>query len=222
MSSLRLNVGAGAATVAGWVNLDASPSLLVAKALPRRVLRGMAAALPRPRREALEAYLLQRDELVWGDARRRLPMGDGEVEAIYSSHFLEHVRRGDALRFLRECHRVLRTGGILRIVVPDLRRLAEQYVGMSPGPRLSADEFVAATLLAEPERPRLAASTLSALWDRAGHLWMYDAESLCALLREAGFASPRQCAFRVGDAPDLEKLDIPERAHESVYVEAHR
>jgi SAM-dependent methyltransferase len=149
-------------------------------------------------------------------------MRDATVETVYSSHFLEHVRRADALRFLRECHRILRPGGVLRLVVPDLRRLAERYVGSRPGPRLSADEFVAATLLAEPVRPRVASATLSALWDRAGHLWMYDVESLCALVREAGFAAPRECSFRTGEAPDLERLDLADREHESIYVEARR
>jgi hypothetical protein len=51
---------------------------------------------------------------------------------------------------------------------------------------------------------------------------MYDAESLCTLFREAGFAAPCERAFREGLMPDLDRLDLPERAQESLYVEAVR
>ena len=51
---------------------------------------------------------------------------------------------------------------------------------------------------------------------------MYDLASLSALLREAGFPEPQERAFREGLAPDLEQLDLAERASESLYVEAVR
>ena len=222
MSGVRLNVGAGAATVPGWLNLDASPTLLVTKLLPSPLLGALAAILPVSRRGALQAYAREGAHLVWGDARRGLPLADGAADAVYTSHFLEHVRRTDALRFLRECHRVLRPGGVLRIVVPDLRRLARQYLEGEGGRRLTADEFLSATMLAEPERPGLVARALSTFLDRASHLWMYDVASLSALLCEAGFAEPRERAFREGLAPDLEQLDLAERAAESLYLEAAR
>jgi hypothetical protein len=41
---------------------------------------------------------------------------------------LEHLRRPDAERFMRECHRVLRPGGLLRVAVPDLERIARAYI----------------------------------------------------------------------------------------------
>lgn len=44
---------------------------------------------------------------------------DGSVDLIYCSHVLEHIRRGDESVVLREWHRVLRAGGLLRISVPD-------------------------------------------------------------------------------------------------------
>ena len=44
---------------------------------------------------------------------------DRSADIIYSSH-LEHLSRRDDRR-LAECNRVLRVGGIVRLVVPDLR-----------------------------------------------------------------------------------------------------
>lgn len=62
------------------------------------------------------------------DLRCGLPLGTGEAGAVYHSHVLEHLTPEDGEAFLRECHRVLRPGGIVRIAVPDLEGLARAYL----------------------------------------------------------------------------------------------
>jgi SAM-dependent methyltransferase len=62
------------------------------------------------------------------DVRRGLPFADGTFEACYSSHVLEHLTVAEAERLLREMHRVTRAGGIARVVVPDLERVARDYL----------------------------------------------------------------------------------------------
>lgn len=57
-----------------------------------------------------------------------LPFGDGSFDAVYSSHLLEHLSRSDARRFAAECLRVLKPGGVARFVVPDLERIAREYL----------------------------------------------------------------------------------------------
>jgi SAM-dependent methyltransferase len=57
-----------------------------------------------------------------------LPFPDGDFDAVYHSHVLEHFPREGALRFLREAVRVLRPGGIMRVVVPDLEQIARVYL----------------------------------------------------------------------------------------------
>ncbi len=57
-----------------------------------------------------------------------LPFADNEVDAVYHSHVLEHLGPEQGERMLRECYRVLRPGGILRIVVPDLEQIARLYL----------------------------------------------------------------------------------------------
>lgn len=56
-----------------------------------------------------------------------LPFADASAAVVYASHVLEHFRRDDALRFLEECRRILRPGGVLRLVVPDLCWLVDGY-----------------------------------------------------------------------------------------------
>jgi predicted SAM-dependent methyltransferase len=62
------------------------------------------------------------------DLRRGLPFPDESFDAVYGSHVLEHLQPDAAARLLRECHRVLRSGGIVRIVVPDLEAIARLYL----------------------------------------------------------------------------------------------
>lgn len=61
------------------------------------------------------------------DARKGLPFLDGSVDGIYSEHFFEHLTQAEGLRFLRECRRVLKHGGRIRIAMPDLDELVQRY-----------------------------------------------------------------------------------------------
>src|SRR5258706_13741581 len=54
------------------------------------------------------------------DVRRPFPYVANRFDGLYGSHVLEHLQPPAAMRLLRECFRVLRPGGIVRIVVPDL------------------------------------------------------------------------------------------------------
>lgn len=58
----------------------------------------------------------------------QLPLNDSEVDLVYSSHFLEHIPRDQVVPFLSECFRILKPGGLLRIVVPDLENLCRTYL----------------------------------------------------------------------------------------------
>lgn len=53
---------------------------------------------------------------------------DLSVDLIYSCHVLEHFGRDRAADVLREWHRVLRPGGMLRIAVPDFAAVVSVYM----------------------------------------------------------------------------------------------
>jgi hypothetical protein len=52
-----------------------------------------------------------------------LPYKDGEVEEIRASHVLEHFPFKEVPLVLREWHRVLKPGGIIKIAVPDVEKI---------------------------------------------------------------------------------------------------
>jgi predicted SAM-dependent methyltransferase len=88
-----------------------------------------------------------------------LPYPDNYFDAIYHSHFLEHLSKSDAHGFTVECFRVLKPGGIIRIVVPDLENIAREYLTQleryleSPTPESLADyEWIVIELMDQTTR----------------------------------------------------------------------
>jgi predicted SAM-dependent methyltransferase len=74
----------------------------------------------------LDLYPSSRAVQQW-DLQNELPFPDGSFDVVYHSHVLEHFSQQNGLRFLERCRKVLRPGGILRVVVPDLERIVEFY-----------------------------------------------------------------------------------------------
>ena len=56
------------------------------------------------------------------------PYPSNYFDVVYHSHVLEHIPKEKAFDFLRECLRVLKPGGVLRIVCPDLENICIEYL----------------------------------------------------------------------------------------------
>ncbi len=116
------------------------------------------------------------------DAALSLPFRAGSVDGIYCEHFIEHLSQADGAAFLRECRRVLRPRGVLRIATPDLDGLVRDYA--SPGWRSPEwDRHGYDWLATRCEMLNLALRE----W---GHRWVYNEEELVRLARLAGL-TPR-------------------------------
>jgi predicted SAM-dependent methyltransferase len=57
-----------------------------------------------------------------------IPFPENSFDVVYHSQVLEHFEKDDAVKFIKECFRVLKPGGIIRIVVPDLENIAAEYL----------------------------------------------------------------------------------------------
>jgi SAM-dependent methyltransferase len=62
------------------------------------------------------------------DLRKGVPFPDDTFDAVYHSHFIEHLNRTEAGLLLKECFRVLKGDGIIRVAVPDLEGIARYYL----------------------------------------------------------------------------------------------
>jgi hypothetical protein len=57
------------------------------------------------------------------DIRKPLPIPSETVGRIHVEHGLEHVSHQEAWKFLEECHRILCSGGLIRIAIPDITKM---------------------------------------------------------------------------------------------------
>lgn len=55
------------------------------------------------------------------DEKLVIPEKDDSVALIYCSHTLEHLDSASSLRFIKECHRILKKGGVLRLALPNTK-----------------------------------------------------------------------------------------------------
>jgi SAM-dependent methyltransferase len=77
--------------------------------------------------------LYDSDHVMQHDVYKPLPFEDETFDAVYSAHLLEHLYRFYVPILLGECKRVLKTGGVIRLVVPDLESAAKNYLDALSG-----------------------------------------------------------------------------------------
>ena len=73
-------------------------------------------------------YTATGPDVIAHDLYNGIPFDGESFEVVYHSHLLEHFPKSFASFFLKECYRILKPGGIIRIAVPDLEQIARTYV----------------------------------------------------------------------------------------------
>jgi SAM-dependent methyltransferase len=204
-SGLRLNLGCGTRTPDQWTNVDYSLGARLGKIPPLR-----------PLLRSVGIFHIEWSASIFiHDLRRPLPWPDGSVTAIYSSHTLEHLTKDAGQRLLCECRRVLSPGGVIRIAVPNLPAMLEEYhKGVYP----AVDLFERLGVTCERQGDGRLRRWLAPLI-RFPHRCMYDAESLLAALSNAGFDA-RLHAPLLSRVPDIADVECEERVRGGVIAEA--
>ncbi len=67
-------------------------------------------------------------DVIENNLLKGLPFKDNMFEVVYHSQVIEHIAKENVDFFIKECFRVLKPGGILRIVTPDLEDIAREYI----------------------------------------------------------------------------------------------
>lgn len=114
---------------------------------------------------------------VWWNLGQKIPLGNESCQYIFHEHVLEHFPMDRALDLLRECYRLLQPGGVLRVAMPSLDQMLEDY---NDGNWKNSDSV---------HMPEVStrAEYLNVLFRYWGHEWIYDREELHRRLEEVGF-----------------------------------
>jgi SAM-dependent methyltransferase len=212
----RVNLGCGPDAPANWINVDGSWNAWFTH---HPALRKFFESIGLFRKGSGAQWKVQ--PLVH-DITKPLPFTTNSVTAIYGSHVLEHLYRSDAVQLLAECKRVLKPGGILRLVVPDVQTMARNYLASKGSHREANDhgeDESAADLLNDQLGFRSPAPPSGsfifkfyAIWkDFHHHKWMYDADSLARLMTGAGFSHVSEKGFCQSDIPGIEEVEVGPR-----------
>lgn len=206
MNDLLVHYGCGITAPDSWRNFDRSPTMR----LQRLPLVG-----PHMR---LGIHPLYPRNVEYGDIVAGLPIPPASARAVFCSHVLEHLALDDFRTALANTRKYLRPGGLFRLVVPDLRALAQEYLASAdPGAALS---FMEQTHLGVTARPRGSIERLRGLFGTDQHLWMWDYASLEMELRRAGFRHVRPAAFGDSSEPAFAEVEHPDRWEKAVGIEA--
>jgi len=193
---IKINFGCLSSGGGGWINIDNAFRHILLSKIP--YIPPILYKIGFLSRGIYKDHCNKKFKLVrYGDVRKKLKFKSSNVDYIYTSHMIEHLFFNEAIRFLKECLRILKKGGVIRIVVPDLEQESKKYLEQLKKRKSSA--------AAQNFCHTIYASTK--LEEKYGHKWMYDQYSLKEILRKIGFSKIKKCVFKKGECPDLEKIE---------------
>lgn len=153
------------------------------------------------------------------DLSKGIPLKENSIDTIYNCHFLEHLSFEEAFAFLRESHRCLAPNGLMRIVVPDLRKWVKSYL---------EDDLLITRYREECFRsdPRYSTPGLvfMGMLHGHGHRFGWDATSLGSILSGLGFISIRERLYQESEISNILEIERshPLRALESLAIECRK
>ena len=137
-----------------------------------------------------------------------IPLKNGTVDKIYSSHFLEHLSFKEIVTFLEECKRLLKPNGIFSVCVPDASLYIKAYIEKKNF-RTDENFFIEGKIFTNSYIDQI--NYIAYMGGEHKHMW--DAESLVNILGILGFKDAKLRDFD-------DSIDRVERNYESIYAVA--
>ncbi|MGN9908694.1 class I SAM-dependent methyltransferase [Phytohabitans sp. LJ34] len=152
-----------------------------------------------------------------------IPAATGTVAAVLAEHFFEHLYLDDVPGMLAECRRVLRAGGVIRVVSPDARQVARL---LQLGPAAESDPMVVADSVVH--RWNDDGFRWARYINRMSHQWgqhrsLLTPDMVIRMLSAAGFdgieALPAdKTRYFMGCVPDVHPIRFPDEVPEANFA----
>lgn len=148
----------------------------------------------------------QSDHVVFLDATKSFPFDNDTFDYVYSEHMIEHMPFSEGVSMLRECYRVLKSGGAIRIATPDLEVLMNLYIHDEDPLNKKYITWITDNFL-----PQLSVYRASFVINNAfrnwGHQFLYDSNLLELAMFEAGFSNIRRCSPNKSDNANFDGIE---------------
>jgi predicted SAM-dependent methyltransferase len=210
---IRVNLGSGPREMQGWINYDNSFSLYLSR-LPRLVLKLIynLKIVNKNRYSLILSYKNQK--IIWANIVKTIPEKDNSIDLVYLSHVIEHLDSEEIELLFKEILRIMKPSGILRISVPDISILVNDYLKSG-----DADKFIERTMLSNGRPKKMIEKLQLLLVGTRNHQWMYDEKSLKNLLIKNNFRNIKTLKAGNTTISNIDGLDLFERDYESLYIE---
>lgn len=218
MAKIKLNLGCGAVRPAGWINTDSSWNAHLQR-IP---------VLGKPVARLLGRVSYDSGNVQYMNLNQPWKFTSGAVDIVYASHLFEHLRLPSADLFLRESYRVLKPGGVIRLVVPDLYQICRKYVNEYESGNKEASGYLlwAINLHREGQYGQKINWAHKMLLEWQGyphqHKYMYDEYSLGKKIQDFGFHQLRAHTYGVSTymSDCIKEVEGTKESYLSVYLEA--
>jgi predicted SAM-dependent methyltransferase len=160
------------------------------------------------------------------DLRYPLRIQNESVNGIFCEHTMEHVNYSDNVQLFKECYRILKPGGAIRIVLPDVQIFTKKYLE-NDQEWFSTYEDLNLISSGDPKRINRRFATpmqaISFITQEYFHVSCWDEQTLTHFLKEAGFTNINRCDWRSGKHKNLH-IDSDKEARKmvSIYMEAEK
>jgi predicted SAM-dependent methyltransferase len=142
-----------------------------------------------------------RKAIIYLDAYKKFPFDINKFHYIFNEHFIEHVPYRVGEKIIKECSRILKPGGKIRIATPDLEFLIKLY---SHNKTESQEEYIrwAADVMVADDLKGIYEDTfvINNYFYNWGHKFIYDEKTLVALLNRCGFVNITR--YNISDSDD--------------------
>ena len=118
------------------------------------------------------------------------------------------------MNFLNECYRILKPGGCLRIVIPDLKPIIDKYLNNE----ISAIDFIEKLDVLYYDGPNIFKKFFSFFYSYP-HKTMYDYESLSQIFINLGL-KPIKKSYGDSEIKNIKEVEIKDRCDSAVILES--
>jgi len=204
---IYVQYGCGWSAPSGWRNFDASPTLRFERLpLIGRLYTKNESRFPR--------------NVEYGDIVKGLPLATESCDGVYCSHVLEHLSLEDFRVAIHNTYRILKRGGIFRLVLPDLEYLVKKYIINTSND--ASLKFMRESSLGHERRHRSLIGFIASWLGNSQHLWMWDYKSIELELHDAGFTGIRKAFFGDCVDPMFQQVEDEDRWNNCIGVESKK
>jgi predicted SAM-dependent methyltransferase len=142
-----------------------------------------------------------------GDITKPLPFKNDSVDHVFTEHCVEHTTPLQGFRFFKECHRILKPNGVLRVIVPDVKNIWDKcddnYLGFIDE---SMDQWWQHAGQSPPRHPCTPQTAFETILVCHGHQAAYTPDLLLTFLKASGFRASIG-HYGTSQHPELNEVD---------------